>query len=371
MAVTEVGWGPVVEAVSGPGEVIFDQTRVAHLSSRVPGSVWRVFKHLGDPVSAGEVVALVEAAEVGKAKAELLHAFALQELREKSIARLSSAGAAVSPVRIEEGESALREAQIRLSAARQALVNLGLPLDTADLKKLSAEQLEAKLHFLGLPATVTKSLDPRTTTSNLFPVVAPFDGVIVTQHCVAGEVVDLARILFEVVDPRHLWVTVDLKGEDVRQVRNGTPVRFRPDSGSPELLGTIAWISPQADLKTRTVKVRADVPDPTGAYRANTFGTGRVILREEPRVLTVPSDAVQWEGCCHVVFVRDKDYLKAGSPKVFHVRKVRIGAKDTANVEIAVGLLPGEVIVTKGSGLLLTELKRNDLGEGCACHSKK
>ncbi|HEY2784547.1 MAG TPA: efflux RND transporter periplasmic adaptor subunit [Fimbriiglobus sp.] len=371
VAVTEVGWGPAVEFVAGPGEVEFDQTRVAHLSSRAPGTVWRVFKHLGDPVAAGELVALVDAAEVGKAKAELLQAFALQSLREKTLQRMRSAGAAESPLRIEEGEASLREAQIRRSAARQMLVNLGLLLEAADLEKRNADQLESELQFLGLPATLTKSLDPRTTTSNLLPIVSPTDGIVVSRDVVAGEVVDLARILFEVVDPQYLWLTLDLKGEDARRVKTGQPVRFRPDAGGAELLGAIAWISPQADPKTRTVKVRADVPNPTGAYRANSFGTGRVILRDEPHVLSVPSEAVQWEGCCHVVFVRDKDYLKPGSPKVFHVRKVRVGAKNDATVEIPVGLLPGEVIVTRGSGLLLTELKRNELGEGCACHGKK
>ena len=89
-------------------------------------------------------------------------------------------------------------------------------------------------------------------------------------------------------------------------------------------------------------------------------------------VVSVPNEAVQWEGCCHFVFVRDKDYLKAGSPKVFHVRKVRIEARGTRrHTEIIVGVLPGELVVTKGSGLLLTELLRGNLGEGGACHSKR
>jgi cobalt-zinc-cadmium efflux system membrane fusion protein len=56
---------------------------------------------------------------------------------------------------------------------------------------------------------------------------------------------------------------------------------------------------------------------------------------------------------------------------VFHVRKVRIAAKEGGAVEIAAGVLPGELVATAGSGLLLNELRRNDLGEGCACHSKK
>ena len=48
------------------------------------------------------------------------------------------------------------------------------------------------------------------------------------------------------------------------------------------------------------------------------------------------------------MFVRDKDYLKAGAPKVFHVRKVRLGAKDGKNTEIIAGVLPGELVVDQG-----------------------
>ena len=137
------------------------------------------------------------------------------------------------------------------------------------------------------------------------------------------------------------------------------------------MAGKIAWRSTQADPKTRTVKVRADLADPDGKQTANTFGSGRVILREEEKVVSVPTEAVHWDGCCSVVFVRDKDYLKADAPKVFHVRKVRVGAKGEKTTEIIAGVLPNELVVTKGSGLLLTELLRGSLGEGCACHSKK
>jgi cobalt-zinc-cadmium efflux system membrane fusion protein len=371
IGVTEVGWGKAVELVAGPGEVAFNQTRVARLSSLAPGSVWRVFKHLGDPVKAGEVLALVDAAAVGKAKAELLQAAAALALREKAMVRLRTAGEAVSSVRVDEGEADLRTAQIRVDAARQTLVNLGLPVDAEDLRKLPAERLEAKLQLLGLPGTVRAGLDAKSTTSNLLPLVAPADGIVVSRDVVAGEFVDSARILFEVVDPTSLWLTVDLKAEDARRVRAGLPVRFQPDSGGPELSATVAWLSPQADPKTRTVKVRANVTDTTGQYRANTFGTGRVILRDEPRVISVPTESVQFEGCCYIVFVRDKNYLTPGSPKVFHVRKVRIGARDETKVEIAAGLLPGEVVATAGSGLLLNELRKNDLGDGCGCGGKK
>ena len=83
--------------------------------------------------------------------------------------------------------------------------------------------------------------------------------------------------------------------------------------------------------------------------------------------MVVPGTAVQWEGCCHVVFVRDKDFLREGAPKVFHVRTVHRGAGEEKETEIIAGVLPGEVVATRGSSLLRAELLKGNLGEGCAC----
>jgi len=70
--------------------------------------------------------------------------------------------------------------------------------------------------------------------------------------------------------------------------------------------GTLNWISTSADLKTRTVKARVDLANSDGHLRANIFGTGRIVLRDEPRAVLVPRTALHWDGCCHIVFVRDK-----------------------------------------------------------------
>ena len=54
---------------------------------------------------------------------------------------------------------------------------------------------------------------------------------------------------------------------------------------------------------------------------------------------------------------------------MFHVRQVRIGAADDeATVEILAGVLPGEVVATEGSNVLLAQLLRSNLGAGCGCH---
>ena len=362
---TDLVWtAPAVEFVAAPGEIGYDQTKVAHLSARSPGNVWKVFKHLGQEVRAGEVLALVDAAEVGKAKAELLQAVASLRTREQVVA--GSTGGVVSAAKVREAEAAVVEAEIRVTAGCQALTNLGLRVEEAETKSLSGEQLRAKLHLLGLPPETARDIDPKTAPNTLLPLVAPLDGRVMSREVVAGEVVDTARLLFEVVDTRSLWLTLDVKAEDAGRVKVGQTVRFRPDGGTGELSASLTWRSSQADPKTRTVKVRADLADPDQKLVANTFGAGRVIFREEEKAIAVPNEAVQWDGCCHVVFVRDKDY-RSSEFKVFHVRKVRLGVRGEKTTEVIAGVLPGELVVTKGSGLMLNELLRGELGEGCAC----
>jgi cobalt-zinc-cadmium efflux system membrane fusion protein len=118
------------------------------------------------------------------------------------------------------------------------------------------------------------------------------------------------------------------------------------------------------DEKTRTLKVRAELTNADGRLRAHSFGQGRIVLREENDAIVVPNDAVHWEGDCHVVFVRDKDFLSDNGLKVFHTRTVRPGARNDKYTEILAGVLPGEVVASKGSGILRSELLKNNLGEG-------
>jgi cobalt-zinc-cadmium efflux system membrane fusion protein len=358
---------PMEEAVAANGEVNYDQTRVASLSPLVAGRVWRVEKEIGQPVRKDDVLALVDAAEVGKTKAEFLQAMAQVELRSKTVERLRPlAGSSVAGKDIPEAEAALREAQIRLVSAQQALLNLGLPIRAEEVQRLTPDQIGTRMQFLGLPEDIIRTLDPKTTTANLIPVKSPLDGVVVGRKVVAGEVVDTTKTLFVVADPRQMWLTLDVRLEDAKRLSLGQPVRFLPDGNRQEARGKVAWISTAVDEKTRTVKVRADLANADGQLRAGTFGPGRIVLREEPNAVVVPNEAVQSEGDgnCQVVFVRDKNFLKEGAPKVFHVRTVRVGGKNDQNTEIIAGVLPGELVATKGSGGLRSELLKNNLGAG-------
>jgi cobalt-zinc-cadmium efflux system membrane fusion protein len=362
---------PLIEAIAANGEVIYDQTHSAHLASRVAGTVWRVEKHVGEQIHKGDILTLIDSTDVGKAKTELLTAITEVRLAQINVDRLKplASGGAVPGKQLTEAETGLAQAKIRWLAAQQTLINLGLPIKADEIDGLSTEEIAQKIQFLGLPASLTSSFDSGATTSNLFPLRAPLDGVVVDCKVVAGETVDTSTTIFGVADLRRMWLMLNVRQDEAKYLSIGQPVRFHASNSKDEreIKGSIAWISTEADDKTRTVKVRADLPNTDGHLRANTFGVGQIVLRDESQAIVIPTEAVHSDGDCTIVFVRDKDYLHDGSPKFFHIREVRLGVRGGETTEVIAGLLPGEVVASKNSMVLEAQLLKSNLGAGCPC----
>lgn len=374
--ITPAWEAPIVETVAASGEISFEQPRVAPVTMAVSGRVWYVTEkgQIGATVKRGDVLALVDALEIGKAKSEFQQAFAQLDLRRKTVENIKPVvdQGAIPPSRLLELETAQREAEIRLMGAQQALVNLGLPVRLEDVKGMSPENLVKYLHFFGIPKDIVQRLNGETLSANLFPVLAPRAGIVTAANTVPGDVVDASKVLFVVSDTSQMWLILNVRNEDLKYLRirdpktgkPGQAVRFKPDGSDQEVTGELVWKSTQVDEKTRTVQFRAEFPNPDGSLLANTFGHGQIVLRDEKSVVVIPNEALHWEGDCNIVFVRDKNYLEPGAPKVFHVRTVRPGVKTAAYTEIIAGLLPGEVVATKNSANLRSELRKNSLGAG-------
>lgn len=335
------------------GEVDYDRTRFVQISSRAAGVASRVETKLGDSVASGALLALIDSAELGRAKAELLEALASTDVTARALERIersASAGFRTESERLE-AEAAARQAKARLFSARQALETLGLALTE---QTVTPEAIAT----LGLPEGMFNS-GGAAAPVGLLPVRSPIEGVVVSLRVVPGESMETGRVLFEVADTRRMWVTMDVPLSEAHRIGLGQQVVFRPDDARDEVAyGAVSWISTAVDEMTRTLKVRAEVENREGALRANTFGRAQVVVRTSSQAIAVPTEAVQWEGCCYVVFVRIAD-------EIFQTRKVRIGARDASHTEVLVGVLPGEVVVTEGSHVLKSEILKSALGAGC------
>lgn len=356
---------PMTDQITAIAEVIYDPTTVARLFSPVSGRIWQVRKKLGDGVQQGELLALIDSPHVASAKADFTEAVISAQIKKKRYDTLVELSKTTSVPRLSllEAQSEQDEAGARVARHAQVLANLGLNVPEG-FAELEMQLLAEKIRFLGIPKEIAAELKNTTTSSSLFPLKAPHAGTVIAADLVAGEFIETSAVLLVIANRRQMLLAMNIPAEHAKYVRAGLPVRFTPDTGEAKLSGKIDWISSSVDDKTRMLEVRATLDAVNDNTRANTFGSAFVILREEPMAITVPREAVQWEGCCNVVFVRDKDYRKPGAPKVIHVRKVRPGAHDDKYIELIAGVLPGEVVVTKGANIMRAEMLRSNLGAG-------
>ncbi len=328
---------PLPQTISCNAELAYDQTRYARVAARVAGVVQSVRFDLGQPVSAGDTLVVLDSADLASAKAEYLQTRALVRLAETTHERSqrflqSGSAAGIEALR---SETELAERRIELARAEQRLKNLGL----------NEEQLEQIL--------------TANDTSSLLSILAPFSGIVVERNATAGEVAAPAAPLIAIADTRGIWAMLDVYESDLRDVALGQPVLLTLNGLRGETFGgRITWISAELDPRTRTLRARAEFDNPDGRLRANMFGRATIRVHEQEPVVVVPRDAVQWEGCCNVVFVPE-------SETVYRPRKVRLGCQTPDYYEVEEGLREGELVVTQGSFLLKTEILKGSLGAGC------
>ena len=360
--------GKIVESIHGSGSIVYDPTRMASLGSRASGSVWTVRKNVGDKVSRGDTLAIVDAAEVGNYKTALMRSLTEKRLQERNVGRLTAAKDAIPGSLLLNAQAALSKARADVLSAEQSLRNLGLKVQLDELSGSTETQIMDQLRFLDIPPDAIAGINGNADSSNLIPIVSPIDGIVIDRAVSAGEVVDSSKILFKVADITQMWLMLSVSLEHARRLEMGQIIEFRSDAVREVVNGKIDWISTTADKTTRMIQVRAVLDNRSGRLRNETFGTGEIILRYETHAIVIPSGASHWEGCCQVVFVRDKGYFDSPeSYKVFHVRSVRLGATQGKFTEVISGVLPGEVIATTGSDVLRAQLLKNNLGAGCDC----
>lgn len=238
----------------------------------------------------------------------------------------------------------------------KAVLEARMALRTAEADLESGRN---RLRVLGLSDDDIERVAEAHDTSGLLALVAPFDARVVECHAVIGEVVSSAQTLFAIADTSGMWAMLDVYEEDVGSVRAGQPVVFEAEGlGRERFSGRITVVNAYMDRRTRTLKARAVVANPDGVLRAGMFGCALVTISERADALLLPKEAVQWEGCCNVAFVKRSDML-------FEPRKLRLGHETDGFFVVEGGVDEGEEVVTTGSFLLKTEILKGSIGAGC------
>lgn len=313
------------------GTVTFHEDHYAQVGPLVGGRVSRLVAGVGDRVKRGQIIAELESAEVGQARAELVASRARLAAAQANLRRETDlADRHISSER--ERELAQAQASTEQANVRAAVMRLrAIGLSQSDIE-------QAEHHDLG----------------GLVPMRAPIDGTVIERKVTLGQAVERATDAFTIADTSVVWVTLDLYEKDLFRVKTGQPVEVATESWPGETFhGKVGFIVPVIDPATRTAKVRLEFDNPNGRLQPGQLVTARILARSDtngPEVLAVPRSAVEQVEGKTVVFVEN------GSG--FERRNVRIGRSAGDHVEIRDGLSPGERIATRGAFLLKSELLR-------------
>jgi len=321
--------GTLQNALTLPGEIALDANRVVHLVPRLKGVATQVLKNLGDTVSKGEIVAVIDSRELADVKSDYLAALERRTLAQSRYSREKE----LFDKRISPAEDYL--------SAKQSLAE-------EDINIRSGEQ---KLQALGLtPEEIADVRNRRDKTLTDYTLVSPIDGTIIEKHLNTGEFVDEQADAFVIADLSQVWVSVVVFAADLKNVRDGQQVVVRSEDLALEATGEVAYIGALVGEQTRTAKATVELPNPEGRWRPGLFVSVAMAQDQNLVPLAVPADAVQTLNNETVVFVREGDVLEA--------RTVKVGRSDGKHVEILEGLAPGEMYVAVNSFLVKADIEK-------------
>lgn len=224
------------------------------------------------------------------------------------------------------------------------------------------EGAKTRLKILGMTeaeiADITRKGEPR----RLVTIAAPRSGVILQRNVSAGTAVDPSTTLLTIADLTQVWVWAEVPETNARQIAVGAIAHLDfPSSGQTLLPAKVDFIYPTLTERSRTLRVRFSVPNPTGALRPGIFGTAH--FESAPRdALMISRDAVVDTGLTQHVFV-------AQEGNHFEPRKVTLGVRLPDRIEIVDGLTEGEQIVASGVFLLDSESRLRASGGAGTGHS--
>lgn len=335
-------------AVAGParieqvltlhGEIKLNEDRMVHMLPRLAGTVESVLVNVGDKVKQGQLLAVLQSAELADVRSQWLAANQRAELARSSFEREQRLWQEkISPEQdYLQARHAWQEANITLQNARQKLLALGVPTITP---------------------TSTPTAPGAGTGSNLarFEVRAPISGSVTAKQLAVGQFVALDRAMLVIADLNSVWAEMAIPAKDLQGVKPGLPARVSANAFAQQAQGKLVFVDSLIGDATRTAKARLILPNPDGQWRPGlpvsiALTTGVI---EVP--LAVELDALQ--------SIKDEPAVFGRHGDAFEARPLTLGRRDGKKVEVLKGLQAGERYALANSYLI-----KADIGKAAAGH---
>jgi HlyD family secretion protein len=213
-------------------------------------------------------------------------------------------------------------------------------VDIAKLKQAQAQVLQSQASL--------KQLEEQLSYTT---IVAPMDGVILSRDVEIGDAVSSILVLGSTAtlvmtegDTSQVYVKGKVDEADIAHVYMNQPARIKVESFRDRVFnGRVTKIAPLGVEKDNvtTFEVRVSIDNPGGELKANMTANAEILLDEHKGVLTVPENAVMYDGQKNAsVEIPDKKQ-KEGKRKI----SVKVGLSNGSVTEVLSGLKEGDQVV--------------------------
>lgn len=296
-------------------------------------------------------------------------------------------------IRIKKGEHLAEIYSPKIYAAAQDYLVI---LNSSELDQDLLASAKTKLILLGAPKSYLNLIEKNKLVPETFILRSPIDGYVENILGFQGMWVKAGQLLCRVIDMSHLWINLDAYETDITWIRYGQKAVIQAEAiPGKEFDGTISFVPPRMNDKTRTTKVRVNIENKNGLLKPDMFVSASVkaevneqgqlvlnnlkgkwispmhpeIIKDQPGVcdvcgmklvkaeelgytgndsqkapLLIPDTSVLMTGKRAIVYVRKKS-----DKPLFEGREITLGPKVENSYVVLKGLKEGELVVTKGN----------------------
>ena len=362
--------------VKANGTLDLPPQNIAAVSAPMDGFVKKANYLVGDYVEKGTVLAILEHLDYIKLQEEYLNVITNLDYLVSDYERQRQLDSAEisSKKQFQAASAALKSAQARKKA------------------------LEKQLQYMGIsPARVAQG-----EITSTISIRAPFSGYISALNVHNGAYAESAQELYEIIDPEHMHLELNVFEQDMNKVKVGQPIRFTvPSLGQESYQGEVFLVGKSFVPENKTVKVHGHIKGEHDNFIRGLYVEAKIYTGDQ-QVQALPEEALVMDEGKSYIFVRTKEthahadevkHAAAGEPTeeeehdhdehedehkhehehgegeaehgiTFQRVQVVTGEKDQGFVQIKqIPNLPADAaIVTKGAYYLFSEMKKGEGG---------
>lgn len=317
---------------------------IERIYSPIDGKITNVFVEPGAILKVGQPIVQIKSDAISQIQLEFLEKIldidaSINELRAQYNLSLQN----------YNRERTLYNEKISSRADYEA-ANAQLRKDKANLDALSIKRSSLINVYRQRLAVYGGTIDNVIKTKQIYPYItikATKNGVLLERKINPGEIVEQNRELFNLADLKTIWLVGYAFEKDSPYLHLGEAVTGTIEESTETINGVLSYVSPILDNTTKTLEVRADIPNKNFKIKPNMYAE-MYVNTGIAHVLAIPTDAVEKFGDYNFAYVKI-------APHTYEERKVETGKKNDQYTEVLSGIKAGEKVVTRGSFELLGE----------------